>query len=86
MLDRVQWVREMLTGIGIWVGGDRDPGPDKDCDAENDEKKMNTMPSRTMQVEMVNLFDQATGSGRNIAIVVAPPSVIPQPFAPSSPG
>ncbi|KAJ7695717.1 hypothetical protein B0H17DRAFT_1198493 [Mycena rosella] len=26
-----------------------------------------------MQVEMVNLFDQATGSGRNIALVVAPP-------------
>ncbi|KAJ7242871.1 methyltransferase domain-containing protein [Mycena haematopus] len=25
-----------------------------------------------MQVEMVNLFDQATGSGRNIALVVAP--------------
>jgi len=25
-----------------------------------------------MQVEAVNLFDQATGSGRNIAIVIAP--------------
>ncbi|KAJ7134339.1 methyltransferase domain-containing protein [Mycena epipterygia] len=26
-----------------------------------------------MQVEVVNLFDQATGSGRNIALIVAPP-------------
>ncbi|KAJ7465308.1 methyltransferase domain-containing protein [Mycena latifolia] len=26
-----------------------------------------------LQVDMVNLFDQATGSGRNIALVVAPP-------------
>lgn len=25
-------------------------------------------------VELVNLFDQATGSGRNLAIVVAPPA------------
>ncbi|KAJ7718119.1 methyltransferase domain-containing protein [Mycena maculata] len=30
-----------------------------------------------MRVEMVNLFDQATGSGRNIALVVAPPRPSP---------
>jgi hypothetical protein len=29
--------------------------------------------SNRLQVELVNLFDQAAGSGRNIAIVIAPP-------------
>ncbi|KAK7048141.1 Methyltranfer-dom domain-containing protein [Favolaschia claudopus] len=32
------------------------------------------MAHGSMQVELVNLFDQATGSGRNIALVLRPPS------------
>jgi hypothetical protein len=79
VLDRVQWVKEMLTEIGIWVDPNGDGEPDQDARAE---KNANTTPSR-LQVETVNLFDQATGSGRNIAIVVAPPPAIPQPFTSS---
>jgi hypothetical protein len=35
--------------------------------------ELDTGGTEEMGVEMVNLFDQATGSGRNIALVVAPP-------------
>jgi hypothetical protein len=39
--DRVEWVKDVLSGSGL-------------------------------QVQLVNLFDQSTGSGRNVAIVIAP--------------
>jgi hypothetical protein len=45
ILDRVDWVKEVLSQIQY----------------------------NRLQVELVNLFDQAAGSGRNIAIVIAPP-------------
>jgi hypothetical protein len=84
VLDRVEWVKEMLNGIGILVGGDADGdgGADEDGDEERD---ANRRMSTRMQVEIVNLFDQAAGSGRNIAIVVAPPPPLPIPELACSP-
>ncbi|KAJ7163247.1 methyltransferase domain-containing protein [Mycena filopes] len=57
IMDREQWVQEQLE-LGAHDG--RGTG-DGDGDGGD-----------VMTVEMVSLFDQATGSGRNIALVVAP--------------
>lgn len=58
LLDRYEWLREKLGAVG------RSP-PVND---EGWEQRQNG----AMAVEMVNLFDQATGSGRNVALVVSP--------------
>jgi hypothetical protein len=58
VLDRVAWVRAELASHDR--GGKEGKHEDEGI----------RVP---MHVEAVNLFDQATGSGRNIAIVVAPP-------------
>ncbi|KAJ7175394.1 methyltransferase domain-containing protein [Mycena filopes] len=58
-MDREQWVQEQLE-LGAH---DRRGTGDGDGDGDGGD---------VMTVEMVSLFDQATGSGRNIALVVAP--------------
>jgi len=40
----------------------------------NAEPDEGSSPTHEFRTELVNLFDQSTGSGRNVAIVIAPPS------------
>ena len=68
--DRVGWVKEELLllevehglGHGLGLGAVDEAAVDVDVDIEE------------IKVKLVNLFDQSTGSGRNVAIVVLPPS------------
>lgn len=56
--DRYEWIRGEL---GVVRGKYR-----------ADEEGRITVRNGNMTIEMVNLFDQATGSGRNVALVVSP--------------
>jgi len=73
ILDRVHWLKEELAinepeGAAASVnGGFR--GPAHGCAPEKQGIRA--------RVEAVNLFDQATGSGRNVAIIVVPALVSP---------
>ena len=68
--DRVGWVNEELLllevehGLGHGLGAVDQAVVDVDVDG--------------IKVKLVNLFDQSTGSGRNVAIVVLPPSSSPR--------
>ena len=68
--DRVGWVKEELLllevehDLGHGLGAVDQAVVDVDVDG--------------IKVNLVNLFDQSTGSGRNVAIVVLPPSSSPR--------
>lgn len=70
ILDRVQWLKEE------WAIDELEASTDKD---EPRDSLADTIPEKqgsSTRVEAINLFDQATGSGRNVAITVMP---APQP-------
>lgn len=58
LLDRYEWLREELGAV-------RGKYP-------VNEEGREQLQNGAMAVEMVNLFDQVTGSGRNVALVVSP--------------
>ena len=64
--DRVGWIKEELLlpevehGLGHGLGAVDQAVVDVDVEE--------------IKVKLVNLFDQSTGSGRNVAIVLLPPS------------
>ncbi|KAK2459662.1 hypothetical protein APHAL10511_008307 [Amanita phalloides] len=68
ILDRVQWLKEEWA-IDI-------PEASTDNNGLRD-SAVDTIPEKqggSARVEAINLFDQATGSGRNVAIIVVPAS------------
>ncbi|KAF8893688.1 methyltransferase domain-containing protein [Gymnopilus junonius] len=64
LLDRIGWVRKEL---GLGVASD-------DVVGKEGEETGSTTTSQ-FRADLVNLFDQATGSGRNVAIVVVPQTI-----------
>ena len=62
--DRVGWIKEELLPLEVEHGAVDGVDVDVDADVDVEEIKAN----------LVNLFDQSTGSGRNVAIVLLPPS------------
>ncbi|KAM6494117.1 Methyltransferase domain containing protein [Amanita muscaria] len=71
ILDRVHWLREELTI--------KEP---EDTDIPTNHRLQEPLQGSTPEkrcnrtrVEAINLFDQATGSGRNVAIIIVPASV-----------
>ena len=66
ILDRVQWLKEEWEIDGMEASTDKDEPRDPLAD---------TIPEKQgsgARVEAINLFDQATGSGRNVAITIMP--------------
>ncbi|KAF9462999.1 methyltransferase domain-containing protein [Collybia nuda] len=58
ILDRIAWFRTALE--------------DAEPNNKGSPERIEVTPQHHMQIEAINLFDQATGSARNIALVVAP--------------
>jgi hypothetical protein len=63
VLDRTKWVNEELTKLGT---SDPEAGNRKDFGSNKEAKRW-----EGMRVDIINLFSQATGSGRNMGIVVS---------------
>ncbi|KAF8635916.1 hypothetical protein AX15_000093 [Amanita polypyramis BW_CC] len=68
ILDRVQWLKEE------WAINDLEAPVDSD-ELRKLPEIVSEKQGDTARVEAINLFDQATGSGRNVAIIVVPASV-----------
>ena len=65
ILDRVQWLKEE------WAIDDLEASMDK---GEPRDSLADAIQGSGARVEAINLFDQATGSGRNVAITIVPAS------------
>jgi hypothetical protein len=68
ILDRVQWLKEEWAVDDLEASTDNDGPRDSLVDAIPEKQGGGT------RVEAINLFDQATGSGRNVAIILVPAS------------
>lgn len=68
ILDRVQWLKEEWAIDDLEASTDNDGPRDSLADAIPEKQGGGT------RVEAINLFDQATGSGRNVAITLVPAS------------
>ncbi|KAF7296497.1 Methyltranfer-dom domain-containing protein [Mycena chlorophos] len=67
--DRAVWMCEQMG----WDGSDPELIPGIDLDITNDSQWLESerrLPRPWARMEAINLFDQATGSGRNIALAV----------------
>jgi len=68
ILDRVQWLKEE------WAVDDLEASTDDDGPRDSLADAIPEKQGGGARVEAINLFDQATGSGRNVAIILVPAS------------